>query len=324
MSQPLSAEQLLGAWRRMVTIREFEERLHREMPKGMIPGFTHLYSGQEAIAVGVCDTLDREDVIVSTHRGHGHCLAKGCEVKPMMQEIYGRAGGLCGGKGGSMHIADFSKGMLGANGIVGGGPPLATGAALAFRNLGNRRVSVGFGGDGSANQGTVFEAMNMAVVLKVPTLFVFENNGYSENTAAEYAIGARDLAERCAAFGMPAETGDGTDFFDVYARTRRAVERARNGEGPSSLVFTCTRFFGHFEGDPQKYRAADEVDTFRQTMDCLGKFRDRVTAEGWLQESALQQVHEDVLALIDAAVEEAMAAPLPDLATLTTDVYTTY
>ena len=324
MSQPMTAQDLLGAWRRMVTIREFEERLHKEMPKGQIPGFTHLYSGQEAIAVGVCDNLTLEDVIVSTHRGHGHCLAKGCDVKAMMQEIYGRAGGLCGGKGGSMHIADFSKGMLGANGIVGGGPPLATGAALAFRNLANGRVSVGFGGDGSSNQGTVFEAMNMAVVLKVPTLFVFENNGYSENTAAEYAIGAKDLVSRCAAFGMPAAEGDGTDYFDVFDKTRQAVERARNGEGPSSLVFTCTRFFGHFEGDPQKYRAADEVARFRKSKDCLGNFRARVTGEGWLKDAALDEVREQVLALIDEAVEEAMAAPMPDLATLTTDVYTRY
>ncbi len=324
MSSAYTREQLLAAYERMRTIRDFEERLHKEMPKGQIPGFTHLYSGQEAVAVGVCETLNTDDVIVSTHRGHGHCLAKGCDVKGMMKEIYGRAGGLCGGKGGSMHIADFSKGMLGANGIVGGGPPLATGAALAFRNLKNGRVSVGFGGDGSCNQGTVFEAMNMAVVLKVPTLFVYENNGYSENTAAEYAIGAKDFRARCESFGMPAVEGDGFDFFDVYEKTAEAVARARDGGGPSSLIFYCTRYFGHFEGDPQKYRAPDEVQRFRNEKDCLLKFRARVTGEGWLTDADLDEIDERVAALIDEAVEEAIAAPPPDLATLYTDVYTTY
>ena len=164
------------AYRQMKTIREFEERLHLEIQKGQIAGFTHLYSGQEAVAVGVCENLTDADYIASTHRGHGHCIAKGCDVIGMMKEIYGRADGLCKGKGGSMHIADFDKGMLGANAIVGGGPPIATGAAIAARNEGKGNVTVSFGGDGSCNQGTVFEAMNLAVVLKLPTVFVFEDN----------------------------------------------------------------------------------------------------------------------------------------------------
>src|SRR3979490_55244 len=192
----LGRERLLRAYRPMKLIREFEERLHVEIATGEIPGFTHLYAGQEAVAVGVCEQLTEADYIVSTHRGHGHCIAKGCDVGAMMKEIYGRKDGLCHGKGGSMHIADMTKGMLGANAIVGGGPPIAVGAAIACKLRGNRFVSVAFGGDGSANQGTVFEAMNMAVVLRVPAIFILENNGYSEHTGAAYAVGSRGRAAR--------------------------------------------------------------------------------------------------------------------------------
>ncbi|WP_235537416.1 thiamine pyrophosphate-dependent dehydrogenase E1 component subunit alpha, partial [Sphingomonas sp. Root1294] len=185
----LSREDLIGAYRRMATIRQFEERLHEEIKSGEIAGFTHLYAGQEAVAVGICDQLTIEDKIVSTHRGHGHCIAKGCDVKGMMQEIFGRAGGTCKGRGGSMHIADLSIGMLGANGIVGGGAPQAVGAALAAKLDKKGRVAIAFSGDGACNQGTTFEAMNMAVVTKAPAIFVFENNHYSEHTGVDYAVG---------------------------------------------------------------------------------------------------------------------------------------
>ncbi len=321
---PLTREQLLRAYRQMKTIREFEERLHVEIQTGEIPGFTHLYSGQEAVAVGVCELLGDADYIVSTHRGHGHCIAKGCDVVGMMKEIYGRHDGLCKGKGGSMHIADFDKGMLGANGIVGGGPPIAVGAAIACRNRANGTVSVAFGGDGSCNQGTVFEAMNLAVVLKVPALFVFENNGYSEHTGADYAVGSRDIAGRCRGFGMPAEVCDGADFFDVFETMGRLVRRARAGEGPAAIEPRITRFFGHFEGDPQLYRAKDEVKHQRATMDCLVNFRARVTAEGWLEGSELDTIDHDVLALIDRAVAEAKASTPPAEADLLADVYAEY
>ncbi len=315
---------LLGAYQRMKTIREFEERLHLEIQQGQIAGFTHLYSGQEAVAVGVCDNLDDEDTIVSTHRGHGHCIAKGCDVIGMMKEIYGRADGLCKGKGGSMHIADFDKGMLGANAIVGGGPPLAVGAAIAARNAGNGRVSVAFGGDGSCNQGTVFEAMNLAVVLKLPTIFVFEDNGYSEHTGVDYAVGSKDIAGRCAGFGMPAEKVNGDDFFAVHAAMEKAAEHARKGNGPYALECTTTRFFGHFEGDPQNYRAKDEVERHRADRDCLKIFRAKVVEQGWLTEDELNAIDADVLALIDRAVQEAQAAPPPSVDELTTDVYVAY
>ena len=318
------ADALLKAYRRMKTIREFEERLHLEIQQGQIAGFTHLYSGQEAVAVGVCEHLADDDYIVSTHRGHGHCIAKGCDVIGMMKEIYGRADGLCKGKGGSMHIADFDKGMLGANAIVGGGPPIAVGAAIATRNAGKGKVTVSFGGDGSCNQGTVFEAMNLAVVLQLPTIFVFEDNGYSEHTGASYAVGSKDIAGRCAGFGMPAEQVDGDDFFAVYEGMAHAVERVRKGQGPSALECTTTRFFGHFEGDPQNYRAKDEVERHRAERDCLKNFVARVTAEGWLKTAQLEAVDTEVLALIDDAVEQAQASPPPDASSLTTDVYVSY
>lgn len=308
----------------MKIIREFEERLHVEIATGEIPGFTHLYAGQEAVAVGVCEQLTDADYLASTHRGHGHCIAKGCDVIGMMKEIYGRRDGLCNGKGGSMHIADFDKGMLGANAIVGGGPPLAVGAAIACKNRGNKTVSVAFGGDGSCNQGTVFEAMNMAVVLKVPAIFVFEDNGYSEHTGASYSVGSKDIAARSRAFGMPAERVDGADFFAVYEAMGRAVERAHRGEGPSSIEATITRYYGHFEGDPQNYRAKDEVARLRETMDCLKRFRASVSDGGVVSSADLDAIDREVLELIDRAVLEAKAAPMPTEADLTTDVYISY
>ena len=320
----LNRDQLERAYRQMKTIREFEERLHIEIGLGEIPGFTHLYAGQEACAVGVCEALTNEDYIVSTHRGHGHCIAKGCDVPGMMKEIYGKAGGLCDGKGGSMHIADLNKGMLGANGIVGGGPPLAVGAAIAARNAGNGRVAVAFGGDGSCNQGTVFEAMNMAVVLKAPVLFVFENNGYSEHTGVSYAVGSGDSSARSAAFGMPAIKADGSDFFSVYEATCEAVERARNGGGPSSLEFAICRYYGHAEGEPQRYRGKGEVARLRETMDCLTHFRRKVGEAQLLSPERLDEIDVEVLDLIESSVQSARTAPLPPAEALFTNVYNAY
>ena len=319
----LNPESLRHAYRQMRMIRDFEERLHVEIATGEIPGFTHLYAGQEAVAVGVCMPLSDADYIVSTHRGHGHCIAKGCDLVGMMKEIYGRRDGLCKGKGGSMHIADVSKGMLGANAIVGGGPPLAVGAAIACKLKGRGNVSVAFGGDGSCNQGTVFEAMNLAVVLAVPTIFVFENNGYSEHTGAGYAVGSRDIASRARGFGMPAEKVDGSDFFAVHAAMLRSIEHARQGR-PSAIEAATTRFYGHFEGDPQKYRASDEVSRHRETMDCLKRFRARVAADRLLPLAQLDAIDQEVGALIESAVNAAKGAPLPGEADLTADVYITY
>lgn len=310
-------------YRRMKTIREFEERLHLEIQTGDIAGFTHLYSGQEAAAVGVCDALTEEDTIVSTHRGHGHCLAKGCDPAGMMAEIYGRASGLCNGKGGSMHIADFKVGMLGANGIVGGGPPLAVGAAIAAKLDGNGAVSVAFGGDGSSNQGTVFEAMNMAVVLQVPAIFVFENNGYGEHTGASYAVGAPELRTRCEGFGMLALAGDGNDFFAVQELMQQALDHARAGKGPVALELHTQRYFGHFEGDPQRYRAKGEVEEARNTVDCLLQFRQHAKSTV-LKKNDFDAIDTEVFALIDEITAAAKAAPPPNPAEVLTDVYANY
>ncbi len=319
----MSREDLMRAYRRMYTIRVFEERVQVEFAKGNIPGFAHLYLGQEASAVGVCHDLTDQDYIGSTHRGHGHCIAKGCDVRGMMLEIMGKAGGLCGGKGGSMHIADLSIGMLGANGIVGGTPPLAVGAALTQKYKKTGCVAVAFAGDGASNQGTTFEAMNMAVVLKVPAIFAFENNGYGEHTAVSYAVGGGSIAERAKSFGLPAEVVDGSDFFAVREAMGRALERGRAGIGPYALEIQCARFSGHYVDDPQPYRTEAELKAAR-ACDPLPKFRKAVTDAKLLDDAALAAIEAEVKREIETAVEAAHAAPLPDLATLESDVYVRY
>lgn len=320
----LSTEQLLHAYRVMRTIRAFEERLHVEFATGEIPGFVHLYAGEEASAAGVMAHLDDEDCIASTHRGHGHCIAKGVDVYGMMAEIYGKKTGVCHGKGGSMHIADLSKGMLGANGIVGAGAPLAAGAALAAKLKGNRAVAVAFFGDGGSNEGAVFEAMNLASVWNLPCIFVAENNGYAEATASNWSVACDHIADRAAGFGMPGVTVDGFDFFAVHEAAGAAIERARAGEGPSLIEVKLTRYYGHFEGDAQTYRAPDEVKHYRETRDCLMQFRERTTRAGLLQASALDAVDAEVEACIEEAVVRAKADPKPSPADLLSDVYVAY
>src|SRR5262245_61393115 len=244
----LSNADLLKAYRTMKMIREFEERIHLEFATGDIPGFVHLYAGEEAIAAGVCMHLDDRDKLTSTHRGHGHCIAKGCDVDGMMAEIYGKKDGLCAGKGGSMHIADLSKGMLGANGIVGGGPPLACGAALAAKKLGTGGIAVSFVGDGGANQGTTLESLNLAAIWSLPCIFVVENNGYADATSSNYAAACHDFADRASGFSMPGVSVDGHDFFAVHETAGEAVRRARDGGGPTLIACEVNRYYGHFEG----------------------------------------------------------------------------
>lgn len=318
----LSREALLRAYRQMKIIRLFEERLHDEIALGEIAGFTHLYAGQEACAVGICEHLDPADYIISTHRGHGHCIAKGCDVGSMMKEIYGSSAGLCKGKGGSMHIADVNVGMLGANGIVGAGAPIAVGAGITAK--GNGRVSIAFSGDGACNQGTTFEAMNMAVVLKLPVIFVFENNHYSEHTGEAYSIGAESMTARAAAFGMKAIKADGIDFFSVHDAMRDLIDYCRKGNGPASIELDCERFYGHFEGDPQRYRGKGELDRIREERDCLKHFRTRVTEAMLLENKELDAIDQEVAAQIDSAVADAKAAPRPVAADVLQDVYISY
>ncbi len=320
----LSKDDLLTAYRTMRTIREFEERLHVEFATGDIPGFVHLYAGEEASGVGVCMHLDDRDRIASTHRGHGHCIAKGCDVDGMMAEIYGRKDGLCAGKGGSMHIADLDKGMMGANGIVGGGPPLICGAGLAAKQLGTGGVAIAFVGDGGSNQGTTFESLNLASVWNLPCIFVIENNGYAESTSSKWSIACDDAADRASGFNMPGVVVDGHDFFAVHEAAGEAIKRAREGGGPSLLECKLNRYYGHFEGDAQTYRGPDEVKKLRESRDCLALFREKVTSAGLLEGAELDAIDRDALAQIDGAVSKAKVAPPPTAADLLTDVYVTY
>ncbi len=319
----LNREDLLRAYRTMRLIRDFEERLHVEFATGEIPGFVHLYAGEEASAVGVCMHLGGQDSIASTHRGHGHCIAKGCDIGGMMKEIYGRRDGLCGGKGGSMHIADISKGMLGANGIVGGGPPLICGAALTAKVLNTGGVAVAFLGDGASNQGTTLESYNLASVWKLPAIFVVEDNGYAESTSSSYAV-AGSQVERARGFGMPAYQVDGFDFFAVHDAAGTAIARARAGEGPSLIHVQLARYFGHFEGDATTYRAPGEVDRLRAERDCLLRFRAKVTQAALLAASDLDAVDRSSAEEIEQSVLQAKGAPAPTEADLLTDVYAAY
>ncbi|MGU1279693.1 thiamine pyrophosphate-dependent dehydrogenase E1 component subunit alpha [Pseudomonas aeruginosa] len=320
----LSTDQLLHAYRVMRTIRAFEERLHVEFATGEIPGFVHLYAGEEASAAGVMAHLRDDDCIASTHRGHGHCIAKGVDVHGMMAEIYGKKTGVCQGKGGSMHIADLEKGMLGANGIVGAGAPLAAGAALAAKLTGSDAVAVAFFGDGGSNEGAVFEAMNLAAVWNLPCLFVAENNGYAEATAANWSVACDHIADRAAGFGMPGVTVDGFDFFAVHEAAGAAIERARAGEGPSLIEVKLTRYYGHFEGDAQTYRDPDEVKHYRETRDCLKQFRERTCHAGLLSASDLDAIDAEVEARIEDAVQRAKNDPKPEPDDLLRDVYVSY
>jgi acetoin:2,6-dichlorophenolindophenol oxidoreductase subunit alpha len=320
----MSSEQLENAYRMMYTIREFEERVHKEFATGQIPGFVHLYAGEEASAVGVCLQLNERDHIASTHRGHGHAIAKACDVGGMMKEIFGRQGGLCKGKGGSMHIADISKGMLGANGIVGGGSPLACGAALAAKVNKTDAVAVAFFGDGAFNQGTTLESMNFASVYQLPVFFVLEDNGYAESTASAWSIGGHNPVRRAEGFGIPGVRVDGHDFFAVYRAAKEAIDHMRAGGGPQFLHIEFTRYYGHFEGDQMTYRPPGEVKEERNFLDCLRFMRARVTGAGQVSASALDQIEIEVKTLIDAAVKDARAAPVPALSDLLTDTYKTY
>jgi pyruvate dehydrogenase E1 component alpha subunit len=322
--ETIPKERLVWAYRTMRTIREFEERLHVEFATGDIPGFVHLYAGEEAIAAGVCAHLGEEDYVASTHRGHGHAIAKGCDVTAMMLEIFGRRDGLCRGKGGSMHIADVDRGMLGANGIVGGGPPMVCGVGLSAKVRGTRQVGVAFVGDGGSNQGTFLESLNLASVWNLPCVFVVENNGYAEATSSRYHQGGVDVAKRADGFQLPGVVVDGHDFFAVYEAAGEAVARARAGGGPSLLECKVNRYYGHFEGDQQTYRAPGEVEQVRATRDCLDQFVRRVTARGALDEAELEAIDTEARAAIDDAVGEARVAELPAEQDLLTDVYVRY
>jgi pyruvate dehydrogenase E1 component alpha subunit len=319
----LTAEQMIQFYTTMVTIRKFEEKAAELFAEGKMPGFVHLYAGEEAIAVGVCAHLTNRDFITSTHRGHGHCIAKGVDVKAMMAELYAKATGACKGKGGSMHIADVDKGMLGANGIVGAGGPLACGSGLTAKTLGTDQVSVCFFGDGAAEQGTMHEAMNLACCWQLPVVFVCENNGYAETTPWNYHCAAQNISDRGVAYDMPGVMVDGSDFFATYEAAGEAIRRARNGEGPSLIECRGFRYFGHFQGDSMLYFTDEEKERNR-ARDPIEIFKKRGLERGLLAEADLAEIDGKVSAMIDEAVRYAEESPYPEPGELHTDVYVTY
>ncbi len=319
----MSRDDLLRAYRLMKTIRAFEDRVMLEMSTGDVPGNTHLYAGQEASAVGVCLNLRDGDRIASTHRGHGHSIAKGCDINSMMAEIFGKATGTCHGKGGSMHIADLDKGMLGANGIVGGSIPIACGAALSAKTLKTGGIAVAFTGDGGVNQGTMAETLNLTAIWRLPMIFVVEDNGYAEATSSDYAT-AGSIPARAESYGIPARTIDGLDFFAVEEAAAEAIERGRAGGGPSLLHVKTPRYYGHFSGDADSYRSAEEKAAMRRDRDCLKHFRIRVTEASLLESDLLDEVDRSVEQAVEHAVRFARESVPPDPSELMTDVYVSY
>jgi len=312
----------LELYRRMVLIRLFEEQVNELYRSAKMPGLAHLYIGEEAVAVGVCAALRRDDWITSTHRGHGHCLAKGADVPLMFAELLGREAGYCRGKGGSMHIADHANGNLGANAIVGGSTGIATGAAFSAKRRGTDQVAVCFFGDGALGQGLLYEVMNMASLWQLPVVYVCENNLYNEYT--HYAeVTAGDLLARASAFGIEARAVDGQDVRAVLAAAEELVERARRGDGPSFLVCNTYRFHGHHVGDVDRayYRAREEEDAWQADRDPLAVYGAWLAEQGFADADALGAIEDEARAVVEDGVEFALAAPFPDPSEVVEDVY---
>jgi acetoin:2,6-dichlorophenolindophenol oxidoreductase subunit alpha len=315
-----SPDMLRALWRTMTEIRCFEERVIKEFAKGDMPGFVHVYIGEEAVAAGVCANLGDSDFITSTHRGHGHCIAKGCSTRDMLCELYGREAGLCRGRGGSMHIADFRRGMLGANAIVGGGIGLAAGGALAAQVLSTGKVAVAFFGDGAANQGILHEVMNLAAIWRLPVIFVCENNGWAESTPAQYSTSGSTIAGRAAGYGIPGVQIDGSDVTAVYSAAAAAVRRARAGEGATLLEARVSRLRGHYVGDPEGYRTRDERRAL-QAYDPLARLSARLAADSILSNEDMQSIRSGIEARLEKEVQYAKSAPLPAASEVAEYVY---
>lgn len=322
MSDEISNETLLDLHRRMVRIRHFEETAGKMMEDGKIPGALHLYVGEEAVAAGVMVHLSNEDQITSTHRGHGHLIAKGGEFDRMFAELYGRATGYCKGKGGSMHISNMDLGMLGANGIVGGGPPIAVGAAFSNKYRKTNNVACCFFGDGASNEGSFHEAANMASLYKLPTIFVCENNGYGEYTAQANHQAIVDVADRAPGYGMPGVVVDGMDAVAVYEAAGEAIARARAGDGPTLLECKTYRYFDHVgvRGMGLTYRTDEEVEEWKK-KDPIDQFEARLAEQEVLSADEAQAVHDEVTSEIDAAIQFAEESPYPEADSILEDVY---
>jgi TPP-dependent pyruvate/acetoin dehydrogenase alpha subunit len=317
----LTAEEKLEMLRSMQKIRRFEERASDDFRSGVIYGVVHCYIGEEAIAVGVCTALNADDQIISTHRGHGHCIAKGADMKRMMAELYGKETGYCKGKGGSMHIADFSVGMLGANGIVAGGIPIVTGAALAAQLEGKDRVAVSFFGDGASNAGPFHESINIAATWKLPILYVCENNLWASNTAAADTLALGDVAARAAGYGIPGVVVDGNDVLEVYEVAATAVSRARAGKGPTLIECKTYRWRMHTERPGQAdRRPQEEIDPWLQ-KDPINRLVTELMEQGILNEGAWQKIDDEILAAIEGAVKFAEESPFPNVETAVEDVF---
>jgi pyruvate dehydrogenase E1 component alpha subunit len=317
----LTNEQLVEMYVTMNKIRTFENRVAELFADGKIPGFVHLYVGEEAVATGVCANLTDKDYITSTHRGHGHLIAKGGDIKLMIAELFGKKTGYCKGKGGSMHIADLDLGIMGANGIVGGGPPLAAGAALALQYLETDSVAVCFFGDGASNQGTTHEAMNLATCWKLPVVFVNENNMYGISSCTINSMCVPNIADRAAAYDMPGVVVDGNDAIAVHEAAAEAISRARQGKGPSLIECKTYRHRGHFEGDACTYRDDEEVAEWKE-KDPIPRLEQKLLEMELLTDSKIEEIQSTLQKELAAAEQFAEESPLPDVSELTEDVYT--
>jgi acetoin:2,6-dichlorophenolindophenol oxidoreductase subunit alpha len=309
-------------YRTMLTMRLFDERVHVLSKANAIPGYAHTYFGSEAIGTGVMAALQPSDWITSTYRCHGHAIAKGVDIKAMAAEIYGRRTGVCKGKGGSMHVSDFDKGMLGAFGIVAAGIPVAVGAALSAKIMGRDEIAVAFFGDGAVHQGVFHEGAGLAKLWKVPTLLVCENNGYAEATATDYHLNTETIADMACAYNMPAERADGMDVVTVYETAKRAVDKLKQGEGPMLLEFLSYRFSGQYEGDPQTYQPAEEMAEARK-RDPLTLFREKASERG-LEAHRLTTIEAEVSKAVEEAFIYAEAQPFPAPEEALEDVYVSY
>ena len=314
----MEKEQARWIYKTMNEIRFFEEKVHKIFSDCQIPGFVHLYVGEEAVATGVMSQLTDDDYITSTHRGHGHAIAKGCDLNGMMAEIMGKRDGLGHGKGGSMHVAEIDKGMLGANGIVGGGFGLAIGASISIINQGKDNVAVCFFGDGAANEGTFHEGLNFASILNLPVIFVCENNQFAEGTTHDYASASETIAERASAYNMPGVRVDGMNVLEVYQATQEAVERAKKGEGPTLIECDTYRKYGHFEGDEQKVKSPNDRNADKNAT---VEFRKQAIEEGWLTEEEADDIEKTAEQAVEDAVKFADESELPDEDSLYKDVF---
>ena len=316
------ADALRGALRKMHLIRQFEEGAEDSYMRGLIHGTMHLSIGQEASAVGICLGLSDEDQITSTHRGHGHSIAKGADASRMFAEFFGKTTGYCRGRGGSMHIADVSKGNLGANGIVGGGIPIAVGAALTAKKLATGRVVVSFFGDGANNEGAFHEALNMASIWKLPVVFVCENNGYGMSTSVARATAVANIADRAAAYAMPGVIVDGNSVGEVAEAADAAIARARRGEGPTLIECKTYRYRGHSKSDRNRYRTKEEIEEWMNERDPIRRFEAELVEFGIVDRAGIEAIRDSVRAEIAEAIAFAKESPAPEIANLERYVYT--